>query len=407
MDLELSDAWLLKNTLSGVVALPQNWTIGIRLPEKALPGSLKLGLTRVDGPADPASPRTIVLGQCIRGSRGVFHTNYTFFDLKDYSEPYPSEFIRDLLPSNAELVDGAVYRFVLSYQDCAGNPENSFTRDLITYAGGSTLPPSIVVSNIVGSPIPITFVIPELAEAGSVKLTFSRTGGAEDDSDPRVLTLNSNAEAALTYSIEVGALTGLSTTLSTYFGSVEPNVNLVDGAVYDISVSYADAGGNPEVSASATSVLFAGLGNSRSRAYTPETAQIVLESIAVAFNLPEKAFASSLKLIFSHSGFGSVDNVAPHTIVLSSGLLDQGNQSFTLGGLSTAQLQGEITSVTPAVGNPQNLVHMAQYNVRLEYQDVVQNPVAFDVNQNITYDVITGVHNFFIPKYPDCNQHKL
>ena len=313
LDLEESDAWLLKNTLSGVIALPQNWSIGIRLPEKALPGSLKLDLTRVDGPADPASPRTIVLGSAFEEVGGQFHTNYTFFDLKDYTQPYPSEFIRDLLPSNTELVDGAVYRFVLSYQDCAGNPRNSFTRDLITYAGGSTLPPSIVVPNIVGSPIPITFVIPELAEAGSVKLTFSRTGGAEDDSDARILTLNSNAEAALTYSIEVGALTGLSTTLSTFFGSVDPNVDLVDGAVYDISVSYADAGGNPEVSATATNVLFAGSETRDPVLYTPETAQTVLESIAVAFNLPEEAFASSLKLIFSHSGYGSVDNIAPHT----------------------------------------------------------------------------------------------
>ena len=36
IDLEASGAWLLKGTFTGVVALPQNWTLGIRLPEKAL-----------------------------------------------------------------------------------------------------------------------------------------------------------------------------------------------------------------------------------------------------------------------------------------------------------------------------------------------------------------------------------
>ena len=40
LDLKASGAWLLKGTSSGVIALPQNWTLGVRLPEKALPGSL-------------------------------------------------------------------------------------------------------------------------------------------------------------------------------------------------------------------------------------------------------------------------------------------------------------------------------------------------------------------------------
>ena len=68
-----------------------------------------------------------------------------------------------------------------------------------------------------------------------------------------------------------------------------------------------------------------------------------------------------------------------------------------MGALGTAQLQSEITSVTPSAGNPQDLVHMAQYNLRLEYQDVVQNPVAFDVNYNITYDVLTEAIIFSAP----------
>ena len=397
IDLEASGAWLLKGTFTGVVALPQNWTLGIRLPEKALPGSLQLGLARVDGPADPDSPRTIVLGSVLEAAGGQFHTNYSFIDLKDYSKPYPTEYIRDLLPSNKELIDGTVYRFVLSYQDCAGNPSNSFTRDLITYAGGSTLPPSIIVSSIVGSPIPITFVIPELAEAGSVKLTFSRTDGAEDNNGDRVIVLNSNAEAALTYSIELGAITGLSSTLSEYFASASPNIDLVDGSVYSVSITYKDAGGNPEQTATAENVLFAGSATRTPILYTPTTTQVVLETIAILFNLPEQAFASTLKLIFSDTGYGSTDNVAPHTLVLSSGFLGQGNQSFNLGALAKAQLQSEITSVTPSAGNPQDLVHMAQYNLRLEYQDLVQNPVAFAVNYNITYDVLTESIIFSTP----------
>ena len=348
IDLASRESWILKGTFSGNPALPQNWTFGLRLPERALSGSVTMTLTRVDGPDDFHSPHTVVFGSGFEEPGGTFHRNYTFMGFADYYSYNGGTDVNvySVLPVNKNLIDGTVYRIVLSYRDCAGNALSSQTRDLITYAGGSTLPPDIIVPNIVGSPIPVSFTLPEIAEPGSVSLVFSPTGGAVDSVGDRTLLLNSNAEYALTYSLQIGDLINLAATLSFYYSSVSPSTNLVDGAVYSITISYADAGGNPVESATASNVLYAGSTTRDPELYAPSSLSVVLETIAIFFNLPEKAYANTLKLIFDDTG-GSVDSLAPHTVVLSTGMLDNGNHSFSLGQLSTAaSLQSEVASVS-------------------------------------------------------------
>ena len=65
------------------------------------------------------------------------------FFTADYPLPLVPRWSSDIdyvVPADKALVDGACYRVTLSYQDGAGNPEASVSRDLVRYAGNETMP---------------------------------------------------------------------------------------------------------------------------------------------------------------------------------------------------------------------------------------------------------------------------
>jgi hypothetical protein len=100
-------------------------------------------------------------------------------------------------------------------------------------------------------PVALDFSLPEAAKAGSVTLTFTRTGGTADAHSPHVLTFGSAYEAAGRYSLSLSG-TDLSSHQGVISVSSHPQDALQSGATYSLTISYQDAAGNAAASATTT-----------------------------------------------------------------------------------------------------------------------------------------------------------
>ncbi|WP_224998621.1 putative Ig domain-containing protein [Cesiribacter sp. SM1] len=91
--------------------------------------------------------------------------------------------------------------------------------------------------------VEINFTLPETARAGTVKITFNRTGGLADAHAPHVLTLDATHEMAQLHNILLAG-SKLSGTEHVVEASSSPHDALVEGAVYSVDISYQDKAGN-------------------------------------------------------------------------------------------------------------------------------------------------------------------
>lgn len=99
--------------------------------------------------------------------------------------------------------------------------------------------------------IGVDFSLPEAAKAGTVKLTFTRTGGATDGFAPHVLVFAPALEVAGRHTL---TLSGSSLGSHNQVASVSssPNDALVSGATYSVTISYQDENGNAAASVTHT-----------------------------------------------------------------------------------------------------------------------------------------------------------
>lgn len=108
----------------------------------------------------------------------------------------------------------------------------------------------------------IDFSLPEAALSGSVKMTFSQSGGASDPNSPHVITFIAAYETAGSHStVLLGE--NLSNNGNVSSVSSDPNDALVKDAVYDVMIEYQDANGNSVARATNLQILYIGgdLGN--------------------------------------------------------------------------------------------------------------------------------------------------
>jgi hypothetical protein len=269
----------------------------------------------------------------------------------------------------------------LKYKDELNNDEEQVVHQAWTYYADTITRTPILNDPTTGdrdnNSFSVAFTLPEQAAQDSVWLRFTHTGGTDDPANYHEMRLNVTTSSGfalvgnnLLSTSEVSAVTGEST----------PNANntLVHGAIYSVVVKYRDTSGNPVASSAfATNVTF------DNATETPILAQPVGGSvsgspISVQFNQPETAQASSLKLTFTRTG-GTPDNNSPHLLSLSD--LSSGSNK-TLSIIAT-----DLNSTTGAtlISGGNLLVSGSVYTVKLEYQDDLGNPVAYDENGNFTY----------------------
>ena len=392
---------------TGTIALGANWIVGIYLPEPALSGSLQLKMARSDGVVDPNSPHIITFGVDLEaqsvlavGAAGLNvpakHVNTAITALSGLTTDQPANKIASVTSNGGaaqDMKDGSLYRFTLSYQDCSGNTAVTVIRNLVAFAGSSTIAPDLAMASLIASPFGISLQTRERALEGSLKLIITYAGGFVDDVVTRTIVFTSAMGEPSLYSLSISDLSGLVAANSAQVASVTPAADLVDGSEYNFVLSMEDAAGNNAATDAVNGVYFAGSETRVPRLYTPATGDTIVQSFTILLFIAERAKAGTVKLTFSRTG-GSDDAAGNRVVTLTSAFEAYGNHTFTMTRFSqAAQAQGEVSTVSPAV----DLVHMAEYSVTLSYQDLLANPPASFTVTTVTHDILTESMDLFEP----------
>jgi hypothetical protein len=214
-----------------------SFSVAVILPETATLGTVKLRFTRTGGTADPATYHEMTLsyttsfGMSLVGTNLISSTGVTAVA----GGGTPTE--------NNVLVDGAIYSVIVKYRDVSNNPEaTSATATNVTY-DNSTSAPTLGLpqpNSASGTPIAVQYNQPETATAGTVKLTFTRTGGTIDNGSPHILTLSDLASG------NNKTLSVVANNLSSTVGvsSVQGGNLLISGSIYTVRIEYQDDLGN-------------------------------------------------------------------------------------------------------------------------------------------------------------------
>ena len=145
--------------------------------------------------------------------------------------------VDSISPATA-FVDGAVYTVTLRYQDCGGHSVEVTADRTLDYAGTNTLPPSLIEpgsSSSIANDFFIEFSLPESACAGSVYLTFLRSGGLVTDAytGERKVILGSSVETRGTHRFQM-----------TWFREAVANIAEVSSIIPSASATIGEFVGN-------------------------------------------------------------------------------------------------------------------------------------------------------------------
>jgi hypothetical protein len=219
--------------------------------------------------------------------------------------------------------------------------------------------------------ISVDFTLPEAALSGSVKMTFTQTGGAADANSPHVVIFKSNFETAGEHTT---TMNGTAIGSNANVLSVNNGV-LVNTSIYSVRLEYQDALGNPLAAVIHPTFTYSTTAVIPTLA-APATNGISGASLSVDFTLPQAATSGTVQTIFTRTG-GSVDG-STHTITFKSGFETAAEHITTLDGTNLSN-NANVLSVT----GTNALVDGSIYSVTLQY-----NPgsgIQFVINTNWTY----------------------
>jgi hypothetical protein len=282
-----------------------------------------------------------------------------------------------------------VYDFRLQYVDQAANTMAYHDVLDVAYAGTATLPPllSSPASNAaVKTNFVLDFSLKEVAMAGTLQLFIVPTPGSAnvpDHGGTRVVTFSSLVEGRGGHLVPMYNLS-VATSMTALIQDVSPPLDLIVGSVYDFTLQYQDASGNPGSNVTHTSVAYAGNATLSPVLTTPQTFDYVGDSFPVSFTLPERSLAGSVKLIFQYDTQRSIvqDGVSTRTVVFDHGFsANAGTYAFDFPTMATASQLSSIQSVFP----PEDLIDGGVYTLRLEYQDASGNPASGVNHEEIAY----------------------
>ena len=250
-------------------------------------------------------------------------------------------------------------------QDEAGNGNTAATRFSITYDTtapiiSSTAPAQDATVNTTK----VSYTLSEEVASGTI--TWTQTGGSPNGSSP-------HAQALAGTELTAGSHNNITLT---------NNPTLVDGAIYTLSFNATDAAGNAAPTVSNTGVTY------DVETLTPTLARPAASlydnpTLALDFTLPEAASSGTVKMTFARTG-GSLDASSPHIITFVPGFETVGQHSTTLDGTDLSSNNENVSSVS---SDPSDILGDGTvYDVKIEYQDGLENPVASATNSGFTYD---------------------
>jgi hypothetical protein len=290
-------------------------------------------------------------------------------------------------------VDGALYNFLLEYQDASGNPKKEAVSNGVNFAGYETIPPlfsSPATSTSIPDDFHIDFTLYEKPYPGSVKMIFTHTGGLADPHSERVVTFsfeNSGRHSFICKNLSTAAAE------QAEILSVSPAEDLVIGGVYSIRLEYQDAVRNKAVNVTHTNIAFAGLYTLAPSFFSPYADSAIPALFLINFTLPERSFPGSVKMRLQREG-GLADVAGERVILFSSLFESAGNHNVIMQILSLSSSLSAVSSITPS----DDLVDGTIYSIALEYQDGAANPVSRIIHKDITYaGVDTITPNLFNP----------
>ena len=348
----------------------QNITVQYDQFETAYANTVKLIFTRTTGTSDPDSPHILIADSEASGTDKTLSINGGNLDGSTGVS---------LSSGGNYLVNGTTYTVKIEYQDAYQNPVASDQNAGIKYDTG-TLAPTLdlpLSSTTVAKDFTVQYDQPEDAFGGTVKLTFTRTGGTVDLDSPHELVVTSE-----TYGDNKQLnIKGSNLSSTPGIDSVSPSgKNLVNGSIYTVEIEYEDTSQNSAASDNNTLITYDNVTETPTLT-SPAASQSVSTNFQVQYDLPEKAYAGSAKVTFLNTG-GSSDSGSPHVLILGSSKIGEGANTLAVDGSNLSATSG----VSSTTGGTNYLVDDAIYTITIEYQDEVQNIAASDPNSGITYD---------------------
>ena len=387
--------------------VPEDFSVQFTLPEVALPESVMLVFTPFDGNPDPDGKRFIVYGPA--------------FETPGYHEQQmetlatAAENIENVLRICSQSVEtcgppvnlnnGTLYTVTMTYRDIAGNDPGHMSVLRIFHDSRTSAPvieapdPAPGATLWVPGTFTLTYLLPEMASPGTVKLTFVSPGpDAYPVADPapnRVVTFKGDFErndiGRHNIAINGASLSTLAADHAATVAGVAPAVDLVDGGIYTLHLEYSDHHGNRPANDTVFSVTYAAFDTLAPVFHAPAADTSVDTSHLVDFELPERSAAGTVKLVWTlDAGVtnGVADPDSPHVVTLvdedGADGAPAGRRQFVLGNLSAAaaELPATVASVSPA---GKDLVNGAVYTLHVEYQDGASNPKAATPHARVTF----------------------
>ena len=290
------------------------------------------------------------------------------------------------------LVDGVFYTVVLSYQDSIGNVAATATSTDVTFAGTTTMVPTLTLpsdNGALGLTFAITFTIPEPALRGTLQLEFEPTNtGTADSAASRVLVFSAEVETCGTqHTVNIGGAGIVAAADLSAVQSITPATGLVDGAVYTVKLKYGDCGGHTVVVTADRTIDFAGTNTLPPNLIQPGTLSSITNDFFIQYSLPERACAGSVKITFLRSGGLVTDSyTGTRTLTLSTAAEARGPHQFQMTWFREAVANiAEVIAIDPSDSASIDLVHGSKYLVDLFYQDSVCNPVQSAGSIEVTF----------------------
>src|SRR3989339_1159444 len=233
-----------------------------------------------------------------------------------------------------------------------------------------TTPPVLTLpaaSSYDNQTVAIDFTLPDAPLAGSVKMTFTRSGGTADPNSPHIITFNANFETMGQHTTTLDG-NDLSADANVALVSSDPNDQLVHGSRYTVTISYQNSVGDPAASVSNTVVWYDIIAPTIT--FTVPADNSYRRTTQVSYVLSETFSTGSIT--WTQTG-GNADPGSPHVQALT-----------------TAELATTARNNYTLTNNPV-LVDGAIYTVTFDGADRAGNDAVSVVKTNVLYDVTLPV----------------